>query len=53
MSYIVVERYDYIVNGEAESEIQEFMAKEHSFEEYTVVDKSYISWKFISVIYIN
>lgn len=35
--FIVVERYNYLVNGEAESDIKQFMAVEHTFEEYTEV----------------
>ncbi|KAF6041018.1 DNAH12 [Bugula neritina] len=31
------ERYNYIVNGDAESEIKKFMASKHTFEEYTEV----------------
>ena len=32
-----MDRYDYIVNGTAEAEIQKFMSEEHNFEEYTEV----------------
>lgn len=31
------DRYNYIVNGTAEEEIQKFMSEEHNFEEYTEV----------------
>jgi hypothetical protein len=32
-----VDRYDYIVNGEALAEIQKYMEVEHTFAEYTEV----------------
>ena len=35
-----VDRYDYIVNGEALKEIHEYMEVEHTFSEYTEVIKS-------------
>ena len=32
-----VDRYDYIVNGEALKEIHAYMEEEHKFSDYTVV----------------
>ena len=34
---ISVDRYDYVVNGEALKEIHEYMEVEHTFAEYTEV----------------
>ena len=31
---IAVKKYDWVVNGEARKQIDEFMSQEHSFEEY-------------------
>ena len=32
-----VERYDYIINGEALGSIKEYMKEEHTFADFTVV----------------
>ena len=35
--FFPVDRYDYIVNGEALREIHAYMEEEHTFADYTVV----------------
>lgn len=44
----LVERYNYIVNGEAEHEIKEFIAAEHTFEEYTEVCMYYTRYIYVT-----
>ena len=39
---ISVDRYDYVVNGEALKEIHEYMEVEHTFAEYTEVSDYHI-----------
>ena len=34
---LLVEKYDHLVNGEAQQEIDDYMAEEHDFEHYCEV----------------
>ena len=34
---LLVEKYDHLVNGEAQQEIDDYMAEEHDFEQYCEV----------------
>ena len=40
---IAVKKYDWVVNGEARKQIDEFMSQEHSFEEYCNV-RERLAW---------
>lgn len=51
MAVVSVDRYDYIVNGEALKEIHAYMEEEHKFADYTVVSMKHAlhskQWNFI------
>ena len=42
--FFPVKRYDYIVNGEALKEIQEYVKYEHTFAEYQKVSVCTCTW---------
>lgn len=35
--YFAVDKYDWLVNGTAQTQMEKFMREEHSFDEYTQV----------------
>ena len=41
-----VEKYNWIVNGDAQKQIEQYMTEEHTFEEYCTVSMVRLTWKF-------